>query len=217
MSDTDHRFRAARLVLALRQAGVTDQRVTQALETTPRDLFAARGFADDAWENVELPIDCGQTMTRPVTAALMLQALDVGQGHAVLEIGAGSGFVTALLARLARRVYSIERFRTLVERAQGALERSGLAGRIELRLGDGASGWAEAAPFERILIMACASDLPEDLARQLAPGGVAVMPVERDGEQVITRFEKRRDGAWERRAIAPARFGALEAGVAREL
>lgn len=196
---------------------MTDQRVTQALETTPRDLFAARGFADDAWENVELPIDCGQTMTRPVTAALMLQALDVGEGHAVLEIGAGSGFVTALLARLGRRVYSIERFRTLVERAQGAIERSGLAGRIELRLGDGLTGWAEAAPFERILIMACASDLPGDLARQLAPGGIAVMPVEHDGEQVITRFEKRRDGAWERQAIGPARFCALEAGVAREL
>lgn len=204
-------------MLALRQAGVTDQRVTEALEKTRRDHFAARAFADDAWENVELPIDCGQTMTRPVTVGVMLQALDVGREHAVLEIGTGSGYVTAVLAQLARRVYSIDRFRTLVERARAALERAGLSSRVEMRLGDGATGWAEAAPFDRILIMGAVAELPEDLARQLAPGGVAVMPVERDGEGLIVRLHKKSDGSIAEQIVGKALFSALEPGVAREL
>lgn len=217
MSDIDPRFQAARLVLALRQAGVTDQRVTEALEKTRRDHFAPRAFAEDAWENVELPIDCGQTMTRPVTVGVMLQALDVRREDTVLEIGTGSGYVTAVLAQLGRRVYSVDRFRTLVERARGALERIGVSSRVEIRLGDGATGWAEAAPFDRILIMGTVAELPEDLGRQLAPGGVAVMPVERDGEGLIVRIEKKPDGSFAEQIVGKAQFSALETGVAREL
>lgn len=217
MSDIDPRFQAARLVLALRQAGVTDQRVTEALEKTRRDHFAPRAFAEDAWENAELPIDCGQTMTRPVTVGVMLQALDVRRADTVLEIGTGSAYVTAVLAQLGRRVYSVDRFRTLVERARGTLERIGLASRVELRLGDGAMGWTEAAPFDRILIMGCVPDLPEDLARQLAPGGVAVMPVERDGEGLIVRVAKKPDGSFAEQIVGKAEFSPLQPGVAREL
>lgn len=213
----DPRFQAARLVLALRQAGVTDHRVTEALEKTPREAFVPKPFAESAWENVELPIDCGQTMTRPVTVGVMLQALDVGREHAVLEIGTGSGYVTAVLAQLGRRVYSVDRFRTLVERARAALERAGLASRVEMRLGDGATGWAEAAPFDRILIMGTVEGLPEDLARQLAPGGVAVMPVERGGEGLILRVHKKSDGSFAEQIVGKAQFSPLQAGVAREL
>src|SRR5690242_2333804 len=106
----DPRFQAARLVLALRQAGVTDHLLTEAMEKTPRDVFAPRPFAGSAWENVELPIDCGQTMTRPVTVGEMLQALGLERTHIVLEVGTGTGYAAAVMSRLARRVYTVDRY-----------------------------------------------------------------------------------------------------------
>ena len=213
----DPRFQAARLVLALRQAGVTDHRVTEALEKTPRDAFVPKPFADSAWENVELPIDCGQTMTRPVTVGVMLQALGVSREHMVLEVGTGSGYGAGVLSRLARRVYSIDRYRTLVDKARGALEGLGVSSRVEVRLADGLQGWPEAAPFDRVLLMGSVSAMPEELARQLVVGGVAVVPVERDGEGLILRLVKRQDGGFDETLVQKARFGALQPGVAREL
>ncbi|OYX48400.1 MAG: protein-L-isoaspartate O-methyltransferase [Alphaproteobacteria bacterium 32-64-14] len=217
MSDIDPRFQAARLVLALRQAGVTDQPVTEALERTPRDVFAPKAFAEDAWENVELPIDCGQTMTRPVTVGMMLQALDVQREHTVLEVGCGSGYVAAVLSRLARRVYSVDRFRTLVERTRAAVEHLGLSSRVEVRLGDGLMGWTEAAPFDRVLLMGAVTGLPEDIARQVGAGGIVVMPVMRDGQGLILRLQKQPDGAFAEQIIAKEAFPPLIPGVAREL
>jgi protein-L-isoaspartate(D-aspartate) O-methyltransferase len=216
MSD-DPRFHAARLVLALRQAGVTDQRITEALERTPREPFVPRPFLDSAWENVELPIDCGQTSTRPVMVGVMLQALDPHRDHTVLEVGTGSGYVAAVLSRLARRVYSIERYRTLAERARLTLDTLGISSRVELRLADGLLGWPEAAPFDRVLLMGSASQLPQAIAGQLAPGGIAVMPVDRDGAQVIVRLHKQPDGSFQETAVARASFTPLQAGVARQL
>lgn len=217
MNDTDPRFQAARLVLQLRQAGVTDHNVTEALETTPRDQFTPRPFEADAWENVELPIDCGQSMTRPVTVGVMVQALGAQKGHSVLEIGCGTGYVAAVLSRLARRVYSMDRYRTLVDKARVLLERLHLAAQIEVRHGDGLAGWPEAAPFDRILLMGAVAELPPELGRQLAPGGVVVMPVERAGRVVVVRLVKQPDGAFAETVVAPASFAPLEPGIAREL
>lgn len=217
MSDVDPRFQAARLVLALRQAGVTDHRVTEALETTPREIFVPRPFEEDAWDNVELPIDCGQSMTRPVTVGVMLQALGVEKDHTVLEIGTGSGYVAGVLTRLARRVYSIDRYRTLIDKARAPLEQMGVAAQVEIRHADGWFGWPEAAPFDRILLMASSTHLPEDLCRQLAVGGVAVAPVERDGQGLILRFEKQADGTLAESPVAAATFALLQPGIAREL
>ncbi len=217
MNDTDPRFQAARLVLQLRQAGVTDHNVTEALETTPRDQFTPRPFEADAWENVELPIDCGQSMTRPVTVGVMVQALGAQKEHTVLEIGCGTGYVAAVLSRLARRVYSMDRYRTLVDTARVLLERLHLAAQIEVRHGDGLAGWPEAAPFDRILLMGAVTELPPELARQLAPGGVVVMPVERAGRVVVVRLVKQPDGAFAETVVAPASFAPLEPGIAREL
>jgi protein-L-isoaspartate(D-aspartate) O-methyltransferase len=214
--EEDPRFRAARLVLALRQAGVTDHRVTEALEKTPREPFVPRPFLESAWENVELPIDCGQTLTRPVTVGVMVQALDPHREHTVLEIGCGSGYVSAVLARLVRRVYSIDRYRTLVERAKLALDQLGTS-RVELRHADGLLGWPEAAPFDRILVMASSTELPAELARQLAPNGVAVMPIDRDGEQLIVRLDRQPDGTLKETTVDKGRFTPLQPGVAREL
>ncbi len=213
----DPRFQAARLVLALRQAGVTDHRVTEALEKTPRDAFVPKPFADSAWENVELPIDCGQTMTRPVTVGVMVQALGVSREHMVLEVGTGSGYGAGVLSRLARRVYAIDRYRTLVDKARAAIEGLGVSSRVEVRLADGLLGWPEAAPFDRVLLMGAVKELPVDVARQLGVGGVAVVPMERDGEVLILRLEKRSDGGFNENLVQKARFGPLLPGVAREL
>lgn len=217
MSDRDPRFNAARLVLALRQAGVTDHRITEALEKTPRELFAPRPFEEDAWDNVELPIDCGQSMTRPVTVGMMLQALDPQKGHTVLDIGTGSGYVAAVLARLCRRVYSIDRYRTLVDRARLLLDRLETAPQVELRHADGLHGWPEAAPFDRILVMGAVGSLPEELAAQVAPGGRVVMPVERDGHGIVLRLDRQTDGSFTETIVGPGSFAALEPGIAREL
>jgi protein-L-isoaspartate(D-aspartate) O-methyltransferase len=214
--DEDPRFHAARLVLALRQAGVTHHRVTEALEKTPREVFVPRTFIESAWENVELPIDCGQTLTRPVTVGIMLEALDPHRDQVVLEIGTGSGYVAAVLARLSRRVYSIDRYRTLIDRARLAMDQLGFS-RVELRHADGFLGWPETAPFDRILLMGSAPEFPDELARQLAPNGVAVMPVDRGSEQIIVRLERQPDGSLKETRIGEGRFTPLQPGVAREL
>jgi protein-L-isoaspartate(D-aspartate) O-methyltransferase len=217
MDDTDPRFQAARLVLALRQAGVTDHRVTEALEKAPRHMFVPRPFEEDAWDNVELPIDCGQSMTRPVTVGVMLQALGATREHTVLEVGTGTGYVAAVLSQLARRIYSVDRYRTLIDKARTVLEQLGITSRIELRHADGWFGWPEAAPFDRVLLMGSADVLPEDIARQLAIGGVAVMPVERDGKGVILRLVRRADGGFDETVVGLGSFEPLQPGIAREL
>ncbi len=217
MNDVNPRFQAARLVLALRQAGVTDHRVTEAIETTPRNIFVPRPFEEDAWDNVELPIDCGQSMTRPVTVGVMLQALGAEKDHTVLEIGTGSGYVAGVLTRLARRVYSIDRYRTLVEKARPPLEQMGVTSQVEIRHADGWFGWPEAAPFDRIIVTASSSELPADLGRQLAVGGVAVMPIERDGQEMIIRLVRQADGSLHEAKVGIGTFTALQPGIAREL
>jgi protein-L-isoaspartate(D-aspartate) O-methyltransferase len=217
MSDVDPRFQAARLVLSLRQAGVTDPRVAQAMETTPRELFVPRPFEDDAWDNVELPIDCGQSMTRPVTVGTMLQALGAGPDHLVLEIGTGTGYVAAVLGRLARRVYSVDRYRTLADRARTLVEQLNLGSKVELRHADGLHGWPEAAPFDRILLMGSAQSLPGEVGEQLGPGGVAVLPVERHGRAVLVRLERLADGGFDEQVIGQGNFTPLQPGIAREL
>jgi protein-L-isoaspartate(D-aspartate) O-methyltransferase len=190
MNEDDPRFHAARLVLALRQAGVTDQKVTEALEKTPREPFVPRPFIESAWENVELPIDCGQTLTRPVMVGVMLQALDVTREH-------------------------IDRYRTLVDRARLTLE-SVSSSRIEVRHADGLLGWPEAAPFDRVLMMGSVKELPPAIVSQLAPNAVVVAPMER-ADQMIVRFDRQADGSFRETLIAKSQFTALQPGVAREL
>lgn len=189
-----HAEEVMRLILSLRQHGVTDPRVLEAIERTPRDLFVDRAFKDRAWEDRALPIACGQTISQPSVVGQMLQALEVTPRSKVLEVGAGSGYVCAILARLARRVYGIERHRPLVAEARRRLEALGIHN-VTLRAGDGTRGWPEQAPFDRILVSAAADDPPGPLLEQLREGGIMVLPVGQSDEvQQLLRVEKTPEG-----------------------
>ena len=182
------------LMLSLRQAGVTDRRVLEAMEKTPRETFVDRAFRERAFEDRALPIACGQTISQPSIVALMIQALGVTPRCKVLEVGAGSGYVCAILSRLARRVYGIERHKGLAVEARERIARLGI-NNVSIRSGDGTRGWPEQAPFDRILLSAAADDPPATLLEQLRPGGIMVLPVgQTDEVQQLIRIEKTEEG-----------------------
>ena len=180
------------LILELRQFGVTDTRVLEVIERTPRDIFLAEPFKRRAFDNVALPIGHHQTVSQPAVVGLMTQALQVTKRHKVLEIGTGSGYQAIVLAQLCRRLYTIERHPELMSLAESRfamLELSNITGIV----GDGAGGWPEQAPFERILVAAAAPDIPPLLFKQLAIDGIMVVPVGLDAEDQrllkVTRTE----------------------------
>ena len=182
--------RKIRLIMALRRAGVTDTRVLAAIEKIPRELFVPDAFRDKVYENTALPIGCHQTLTAPVVVGLMTQALEIGERMRVLEIGTGSGYHAAVLAKLCRRVYTVERYRDLLLEAEQRFAKLGL-GNITSRAGDGTLGWREQAPFERIIVTAAAHDVPPVLAEQLAEGGLMVVPVDHGpGDQRLLRVRR---------------------------
>jgi protein-L-isoaspartate(D-aspartate) O-methyltransferase len=182
------------LMLSLRQSGVTDRRVLEAIEKTPREVFVERAFRDRAFEDRALPISCGQTISQPAIVAMMIEALQVDSRSKVLEVGAGSGYVCAVLSRLARRVYGIERHRPLALEARERISRLGLAN-VTIRAGDGTRGWPEQAPFDRILVSAAAEDAPAMLLEQLRAGGIMVVPVgQTDEVQQLIKIEKTENG-----------------------
>jgi protein-L-isoaspartate(D-aspartate) O-methyltransferase len=183
-----------RLLMELRGQGITDTRVLNAMEATPRDLFVPDHLQDQAWENTALPIGRGQTISQPIVVALMTARVQVGERMRVLEIGTGSGYQAAILARLARRVYTIERHRELVPAAQARFDALGLHN-ISTRIGDGSRGWPEAAPFDRIIVTAAARRVPPRLLEQLAPEGIMVIPVgETTWDQKLLRIVRTQDG-----------------------
>ena len=207
--------RLAQLVLGLRSQGVTDARVLHTLERTPRELFVPPLFQDRSWEDSALPIACGQTISQPLIVGLMTQALELEGRHRVLEVGTGSGYQTAVLARLARYVYTVERYRTLLGEAEARLKAVG-AQNVITRFGDGGEGWADQAPFDRILVTAAAPDEPRALLDQLKPRGVLVAPVGRGAVQVLRRYRGDGRGGFSKEDMGEVRFVPLLEGVARE-
>jgi protein-L-isoaspartate(D-aspartate) O-methyltransferase len=200
------------LMLSLRRHGVTDARVLSAFEQTPRELFVEPTFEARAYADSALPISCGQTISQPSVVGIMTQALDVTPRCKVLEVGAGSGYQAAILARLARRVYAIERHRGLALAARGRMEKLGLAN-VTIRTGDGTKGWPEQAPFDRIIVSAAAEDAPSTLLEQLRIGGIMVLPVGQSDEvQQLIRIDKTEDGPSYRELLA-VRFVPLLAGM----
>jgi protein-L-isoaspartate(D-aspartate) O-methyltransferase len=213
--DSPH-TRLARLVLALRSQGVTDPLVLSAIEKTPRDLFTPELFRDRSFEDSALPIACGQTISQPFIVGLMTQALTLEPRARVLEIGTGSGYQTAILSRLSRLVYTVERYRTLMAEAEARFSVLGLTNVIT-RFGDGGEGWKEQAPFDRILVTAAASDEPTRLLAQLKPAGVLVAPVGKGPVQRLLRYAGDGKGGFTEQQLGEVRFVPMLDGVAKEL
>jgi protein-L-isoaspartate(D-aspartate) O-methyltransferase len=208
--------RIADLILRLRRAGVTDQKVVAAIESVPREMFVPAESQGVAYNERALPIDCGQTISAPVIVGLMTAALDIHDRDRVLEVGTGSGYQTAVLARLARRVYTIDRFRTLVQAAESRFKTLRLSN-ITTLVGDGIKGWPEQAPFDRIIVTAAGEDVPEELRKQVRVGGVLVIPVGPvDGVQKLMRLERTETG-FDEKVLADVRFVPLIPGKAARL
>ncbi len=207
--------RRAKLVLGLRSGGVTEPAVLNAIEAIQRDLFVPQLFKERAWEDSALPIACGQTISQPLIVGLMTQALQLKPRHRVLEIGTGSGYQTAVLARLARYVYTVERYRTLLGEAEARLKALHVQNVIS-RFGDGHEGWPEQAPFDRVLVTAAPAEEPRRLLQQLKPGGVLVAPVGRGPVQSLLRYVGDGKGAFVKEELGEVRFVPLLSGVARE-
>ncbi|MGY6632416.1 MAG: protein-L-isoaspartate(D-aspartate) O-methyltransferase [Alkalilacustris sp.] len=208
----DEAERKMRFLYALRSRGVTDPRVLSAMERVDRGAFVTGIFADRAYDDMPLPISCGQTISQPSVVALMTEALELTGREKVLEIGTGSGYQAAVLARLARRVYTVERHRRLVRTARDVFAGLGL-GNITVVHGDGSYGLAEQAPFDRILVTAAAEDPPGPLLAQLREGGVMVLPVgQSDTVQTLIRV-RNGPGGFDYEELRPVRFVPLVEGL----
>ena len=214
MQDEDHNAKI-RLIMGLRGDGITDTRVLSAIERVPREVFVPEDLRGQAYDNMALPIGCGQTISQPYVVAFMTQALKVGDRMKVLEIGTGSGYQAAVLSYLCRRVYTVERYRPLLREAEKRFQQLGISN-ITTRYGDGFNGWPEQAPFDRIVVTAAADSIPEKLLEQLGPDGIMVMPVGGFAmDQYIQRITRQGEEL-ETEILLPVRFVPLVPGVARE-
>ena len=204
-----------RLLFALRTGGVRDKRVLEAMEAIDRGRFITGLFSTRAYDDTPLPIACGQTISQPTVVGLMTQALQVTPRDKVLEVGTGSGYQAAILSKLARRVYTVDRHARLVREAGQIFDALGLAN-ITAMTADGSHGLPEQAPFDRIIVTAAAEDPPGPLLAQLKIGGIMVVPVGQ-AEAVQTLIRVRRDErGFDYDEILPVRFVPLLVGLGRD-
>lgn len=205
----------AQIALVLRQAGITDARVLAVMEGVPRDLFVPTLFRDKAFDDVTLPIGHHQTISQPQVVARMTEALDVSDRMKVLEIGTGSGYQSAVLAPLCRRLYTLERHSALLAEAEERFHQLRLTN-ITAMVADGSRGWPEQAPFDRIIVTAAAADVPPLLVDQLAEGGVMVVPIGIGGHDQHLTQVTRAPGGIETEDLGPVRFVPLIPGTETE-
>jgi protein-L-isoaspartate(D-aspartate) O-methyltransferase len=210
----DHR--KIQLIMELRNKGVRDTRVLDAIERIPREMFIDERFVADAYADTALPLSCGQTISQPFVVAFMTDRLKLTQRMKVLEIGTGSGYQTAVLSLLCRRVYSIERYRSLLKSAEERFKALNLHN-ITTMLGDGLNGWPAQAPFERIIVTAAARAIPEALMEQLAVGGIMILPVEAAPDRQELKRVTRTERGPEVETLLPVSFVPLVQGAAKEL
>jgi len=202
-----------RLIQRLEEAGIRNPEVLDIMRRLPRHLFVDEALASRAYEESALPIGHGQTISQPYTVARMTEALLApGSPDTVLEVGTGSGFQTAVLTSLVRRVYSVERVADLLERARRTLKRLELRN-VRLRHGDGAVGWPEYAPFGAIMVTAAPAGIPRVLVNQLTMGGCMVLPIGHSERQVLVRVS-RTDTGYVHEILEPVTFVPLLGGVA---
>ena len=202
-------------ILKLRSSGISDPKVLAAMEATPRDAFLEGIFKERAYEDRPLPIARGQTISQPSVVAKMTEALELHSRCKVLEVGTGSGYQAAILSKLARRVYTVERHRPLARAARVLFEKLDL-GNITVFTQDGSLGLPDHAPFDRILLTAAAEDPPANLLAQLKPGGIMVLPVgQTDTVQAMIKVVKT-DNGLEYTELGEVRFVPLLEGVAKD-
>ncbi len=174
--------RKIRLIMQLRKQGITNTNVLSAIEKVPRENFVSDTFIDKAYEDSALPIEEGQTISQPFIVALMTQALCLDRKSKILEIGTGSGYQAAVLSHICRRVFTVERFETLLRSAQLKFKSCNIHN-IVTKHGDGYLGWPEQAPFDRIIVTAASKSIPEELTSQLREGGLMIIPLEDEGKK----------------------------------
>ena len=207
--------RKMQFLYALRSKGVMDARVLTAMEKVDRGAFVTGHFADKAYEDMPLPIACGQTISQPSVVGLMTQALNVQPRDKVLEVGTGSGYQAAVLSHLARRVYTIDRHAALTRPAQKLFETLSLTN-ITVLSGDGSHGLPEQAPFDRIIVTAAAEDPPGPLLAQLRMGGIMVVPVgQSDAVQSLIKVSRTEQG-FDYEELLPVRFVPLLEGLGQD-
>jgi protein-L-isoaspartate(D-aspartate) O-methyltransferase len=211
--------RRIRLVMDLRSKGITDVSVLSAMERVARDEFVPAAVRDQAWEDMALPIGRGQTISQPYVVASMSAALGLGDRDKVLEIGTGCGYQTAILSKLCRRVYTIERHEVLLRRAEARFEAMKMRNVVALA-GDGMKGWPtmhgiDQAPFDKIIVTAAARlKPPEALLNQLKVGGSMIIPVGESGEQTLKLYRKDAVESYSVRDVMPVRFVPLLPDIA---
>ncbi len=202
-------------LFALRSKGVTDQRVLEAMENIDRGPFIKGLFNERAYEDMPLPIACGQTISQPSVVGIMTQALKINPRDKVLEVGTGSGYQAAILSKLARRVYTIDRHPRLVREASEIFKALDLAN-VTTMIGDGSHGLPDQAPFDRIIVTAAAEDPPGPLLAQLKIGGIMVVPVgQSDAVQTLIRVHRTETG-FEYDELRPVRFVPLLEGLGKD-
>ena len=212
---SDDAERKMQFLYALRSKGVTDKAVLSAMEKIDRAPFIRGYFTDRAYEDMPLPIACGQTISQPSVVGLMTQALQVSSRDKVLEVGTGSGYQAAILSQLARRVYTVDRHMRLVREARVIFDALNLTN-ITAFTADGSHGLPDQAPFDRILVTAAAEDPPGPLLAQLKIGGIMVVPVgQSDAVQSLIRVT-RHDHGYEYDELRPVRFVPLVEGLGKD-
>ena len=206
----DFQQEKVRLTMTLRGLGVVESDVLSAIEQVPREFFVPAALRDHAYENASLPIALEQTISQPYIVARMTAALQLTGRERVLEIGPGSGYQAAILSLLCRRVYSIERLRPLLVEAETQFRKLRITN-ITTKVGDGARGWPEGAPFDRIILTCAPATIPEALLNQLKTGGIMVAPEGRDRAQALVTVRRTETG-FEKEELLPVKFVPLVEG-----
>ena len=183
--------RKIRLILELRESGISNAEVLSAIEKIPREEFISETYRNQAYENIALPIENNQTISQPYVVARMTELLDVKKNHKVLEIGTGSGYQCAILSILARRVYTIERIKNLHEGSNKIFDKLKLTN-IVSKYNDGNNGWVEQVPFDRIIFTAASKKINNEIFSHIENEGIIICPIEKNNKQILIKYTKKK-------------------------